>query len=146
MQKNKKTDQKIEKVVSSPIERAIENAAQKIFGKMIPEWMTPNMITMLGAAGGAAGIVFAFLAKKEYPLFNRNLFRYYHTSDLRRSGRICCKKEKYDIKQRSISGSAHRYLTYYISLDRFVLFKSDRHTFCDLSGSRVCADNIHFNE
>ena len=64
MQKNNKTDQKIEKVVSSPIERAIENAAQKIFGKMIPEWMTPNMITMLGAAGGAAGIVFAFLAKK----------------------------------------------------------------------------------
>ena len=63
MHKNKKNDRDIEKVVSSPVEKAIETAAQKIFGKMIPEWMTPNMITMIGAAGAAIGIVSAFLAK-----------------------------------------------------------------------------------
>ena len=59
---------KVEKVIPNPLERALDAITVNTIGKIIPSFVTPNMMTSLGAIGGAIGIAFAFLAKIN-PLF-----------------------------------------------------------------------------
>ena len=58
---NKKDN--VKKIVPSKLENALYPIVYGTFGKMIPESMTPNQMTLLGALGGLFGIICAFLAK-----------------------------------------------------------------------------------
>ncbi len=58
----------VEKVIPNPLERLLDKITINTIGKIIPSFVTPNMMTSFGAIGGAIGIVCAFLAKI-HPLF-----------------------------------------------------------------------------
>ena len=69
--KNKKKNEKdekikkeeVKKIVPSKLENAFYPIVYNTFGKLVPEWMSPNQMTLLGALGGLFGIICAFLAK-----------------------------------------------------------------------------------
>lgn len=65
MNKNNKVkeENKVNKIVPSKLENAFYPIVYNTFGKIIPENMTPNQMTLLGALGGLFGIVCAFLSK-----------------------------------------------------------------------------------
>ncbi len=65
---NKNENQGVKKVVHGLVEKLADKFAIAVFGKLIPPFVTPNMMTAMGAFGGIIGIVFAFLAKIN-PLF-----------------------------------------------------------------------------
>ena len=44
---------KVEKVIPNPLERALDAITVNTIGKIIPSFVTPNMMTSLGAIGGA---------------------------------------------------------------------------------------------
>ena len=58
---NKKKE--VKKIVPSKLENAFYPIVYNTFGKLVPENMTPNQMTLLGALGGLFGIICAFLAK-----------------------------------------------------------------------------------
>ena len=64
----KKPEKGVEKVVPSPIEKLLDHVVHKSLGPIVPKWMSPNMVTGIGAIGGAIGIVFALLSRM-HPLF-----------------------------------------------------------------------------
>lgn len=53
----------IKKIVPSKLEKASYPLVYRTFGRLIPAWMTPNQMTLLGASGGLVGIICAFLAR-----------------------------------------------------------------------------------
>lgn len=61
--KENKKEKEVKKIVPSKLENAFYPIVYNTFGKMIPENMTPNQMTLLGALGGLFGIICAFLAK-----------------------------------------------------------------------------------
>ena len=63
-----KKEKSVEKVVPSPIEKLLDHVVHKTLGPVVPKWMSPNMVTGIGALGGAIGIVFALLSRI-HPLF-----------------------------------------------------------------------------
>ena len=65
---NENENQNVEKVIPSFLERALDKLTVNTIGRIIPSFVTPNMMTSFGAIGGAIGIAFAFLAKIN-PLF-----------------------------------------------------------------------------
>ena len=65
---NENENQNVEKVIPSFFERALDKLTVNTIGRIIPSFVTPNMMTSFGAIGGAIGIAFAFLAKIN-PLF-----------------------------------------------------------------------------
>lgn len=58
---NKKTQ--LKKIVPSKLENAFYPIIYNTFGKLIPDRMTPNQMTLIGALGGLFGIICAFLAR-----------------------------------------------------------------------------------
>ena len=58
---NKKKE--VKKIVPSKLENAFYPIVYNTFGKLVPENMTPNQMTLLGALGGLFGIICAFLAR-----------------------------------------------------------------------------------
>ena len=56
-------EKKVKKIIPSKLENAFYPIVYNTFGKMIPEKMTPNQITLIGALGGLFGIICAFLSK-----------------------------------------------------------------------------------
>lgn len=55
-------EKKTEKNIPSFLERLVEQICYKSFGKIVPKWVTPNMMTLFGAIGGLVGIVCAGLS------------------------------------------------------------------------------------
>ncbi len=61
---NKKEDtNEVKKIIPSKLETGFQQLLYKTIGKYIPENMTPNQITLIGAIGGFIGIICAFLSK-----------------------------------------------------------------------------------
>ena len=58
----------VKKIIPSKLETGYQQLMYKLLGKHIPKNMTPNQVTAVGVAGGAAAIVFAFLSNIS-PLF-----------------------------------------------------------------------------
>lgn len=56
----------VKKIVPSKLENAVYPLVYNTFGKIVPNNMTPNQITLIGALGCLFGIICAFLSK-----FNR---------------------------------------------------------------------------
>lgn len=56
-------EKKVKKIVPSKLENAAYGIVYNSFGKLIPEKMTPNQMTLIGALGGLIGIIFAFLSR-----------------------------------------------------------------------------------
>ena len=66
---NKEEDtNKVKKIIPSKLETGFQQLLYKTIGKHIPNQITPNQITLIGAIGGLIGIICAFLAKIN-PLF-----------------------------------------------------------------------------
>ena len=65
---NREKEDKVKKIIPSRLETGFQQFLYKTIGKHIPENMTPNQITLIGAIGGLIGIICAFLAKNS-PLF-----------------------------------------------------------------------------
>jgi phosphatidylglycerophosphate synthase len=61
--KKETKEKEVKKIVPSKLENAFYPIVYNTFGKMIPENMTPNQMTLLGALGGLFGIICAFLAR-----------------------------------------------------------------------------------
>lgn len=61
-QMSDKQEEKIEKIVPSKLENAMYKFAYKYLGEKIPENVTPNQITLLGALSGLLGIICASLS------------------------------------------------------------------------------------
>ena len=53
----------VKKIVPSKLENAFYPIVYNTFGKLVPEWMTPNQMTLLGALGGLFGIICAVLSR-----------------------------------------------------------------------------------
>ena len=68
MSKKEESTEQVKKIIPSKLETGFQQFLYKTIGRHIPEKMTPNQITLIGALGGLAGIVFAFLARIN-PLF-----------------------------------------------------------------------------
>lgn len=56
-------ENEVKKIVPSKLEKAFYQIVYNTFAKMIPENMTPNQMTLIGALGGLFGIICAFLSK-----------------------------------------------------------------------------------
>ncbi len=56
-------ENKVKKIIPSKLETGFQQLLYKTLGKMIPAGMTPNQITLIGALGGLAGIICAFLSQ-----------------------------------------------------------------------------------
>lgn len=56
-------NEKVNKIIPSKLEKAVYGILYKTIGEHIPEWVTPNQVTAIGALSGLMGIVFAFLAR-----------------------------------------------------------------------------------
>lgn len=65
---DKNKEEKVKKIIPSKLETGFQQVLYKTIGIHIPEKMTPNQITLIGAIGGLIGIVCAFIAKFN-PLF-----------------------------------------------------------------------------
>lgn len=66
---NKEEDtNKVKKIIPSKLETGFQQLLYKTIGKHIPNQITPNQITLIGAIGGLIGIICVFLAKIN-PLF-----------------------------------------------------------------------------
>lgn len=61
-------ENKVKKIIPSKLETGFQKLLYATLGKLIPKWMTPNQITLIGALGGLCGIVCAFLSRIS-PLF-----------------------------------------------------------------------------
>lgn len=61
--KDVQKDDEVKKIVPSKLENAFYPIVYNTFGKMIPENMTPNQMTLIGALGGLFGIICAFLSR-----------------------------------------------------------------------------------
>lgn len=57
-----KEEEKVKKIIPSKLETGLQQFLYKTLGKRIPEKMTPNQITGIGALGGLAGIICGFLS------------------------------------------------------------------------------------
>lgn len=57
-----KEEEKVKKIIPSRLETGLQQFLYKTLGKRIPEKMTPNQITGIGALGGLAGIICGFLS------------------------------------------------------------------------------------
>lgn len=68
MSKKEESTEQVKKIIPSKLETGFQQFLYKTIGRHIPEKMTPNQITLIGALGGLAGIIFAFLARIN-PLF-----------------------------------------------------------------------------
>ena len=56
---NKNKEEKVKKIIPSKLETGFQQFLYKTIGVHIPEKMTPNQITLIGAIGGLVGIVCA---------------------------------------------------------------------------------------
>lgn len=63
MSKKEENKEQVKKIIPSKLETGFQQFLYKTLGKHIPEKMTPNQITMIGALGGLFGILCGFLAK-----------------------------------------------------------------------------------
>ena len=63
-----KEEEKVKKIIPSKLETGFQQFLYKTLGKRIPENMTPNQITAIGALGGLVGIICGFLSALN-PLF-----------------------------------------------------------------------------
>ncbi len=63
MSKKEENKEQVKKIIPSKLETNFQQFLYKTLGKRIPEKMTPNQITFLGALGGFVGILCGFLAK-----------------------------------------------------------------------------------
>lgn len=63
MTMSSKDEEKIKKIIPSKLETSFQQLLYKTIGKHIPKNATPNQITAIGALGGLAGIICAFLSK-----------------------------------------------------------------------------------
>lgn len=63
MNKKEERTEKVKKIIPSKLETGFQQLLYKTLGKHIPEKITPNQITLLGALGGLIGIGCGFLAK-----------------------------------------------------------------------------------
>ena len=57
-----KEEEKVKKIIPSKLETGLQQFLYKTLGKKIPETMTPNQITAIGALGGLFGIICGFLS------------------------------------------------------------------------------------
>lgn len=62
MTTNNNSEDKVNKIVPSKLETAFQKFLYRTIGKRIPQNVTPNQITLLGAIGGLIGIICAFLS------------------------------------------------------------------------------------
>jgi len=53
----------VKKIIPSKLETGFQQLLYKTVAKYIPEKMTPNQVTLVGALGGLAGIICAFLSR-----------------------------------------------------------------------------------
>lgn len=60
---SEKKEDKIDKQVPSPLEHLMYKFLYKFVGPHIPEKMTPNQITLIGAISSLIGIIFSFLSR-----------------------------------------------------------------------------------
>lgn len=60
---NEPKEESVKKIIPSKLEKAFYPVVYNTFGKLVPKKMTPNQITLVGALGGLAGIICAFLSK-----------------------------------------------------------------------------------
>lgn len=63
MSKKEESAEQVKKIIPSKLETGFQQFLYKTAGRHIPEKMTPNQITFIGALGGLIGIIFAFLAR-----------------------------------------------------------------------------------
>lgn len=62
--KNNKNKNEVKKIIPSKLETGFQQFLYRNLGKHIPEQMTPNQMTLVGALGGLFGIICSFLANK----------------------------------------------------------------------------------
>ncbi len=67
-------ENKVKKIVPSKLENAFYPIVYNTFGKIVPSWMTPNQITLIGSLGGLFGIICAFLSKYNKVLLIGTIF------------------------------------------------------------------------
>ena len=67
-------ENKVKKIVPSKLENAFYPIVYNTFGKIVPSWMTPNQITLIGSLGGLFGIICAFLSKYNKMLLIGTIF------------------------------------------------------------------------
>lgn len=63
MNEREKEVEKVKKIIPSKLETGFQSFLYRTLGKHIPEGMTPNQITLIGALGGVFGIVCGFLSQ-----------------------------------------------------------------------------------
>ena len=61
--KIEKKEENVKKIVPSKLENAVYPIVYNTFGKIVPDKMTPNQITLIGALGCLFGIICAFLSR-----------------------------------------------------------------------------------
>lgn len=56
-------EEKVKKIIPSKLETGLQRFLYRTIGEKLPEWMTPNQITLIGALGGLFGIICALLVR-----------------------------------------------------------------------------------
>lgn len=68
---------KVKKIIPSKLETGFQQLLYKTVGKNIPQNITPNQVTLIGALGGLFGIIFAVLSKINTLFLIGTIFRYF---------------------------------------------------------------------
>ena len=84
--------QKIEKIIPSKLETGFQKWVYR-YAPYLPKWVTPNMLTAIGAVGGILAAVSFFMQVDLCVWHCGNNDAYCNGC----AGRTCCKDKEYDI-------------------------------------------------